>query len=52
MDRAAIGLSAAFLHLRAKLNFGAMFAESVEDFSTDKLARRQEQALARAGLAD
>ena len=45
MDRAAIGLGAAFLHLRAELNFGAMFAESVEGFSADALERRQREAL-------
>lgn len=50
MDRAAIGLGAAFLHLKAELNFGAMFAASVEDFSTDALAQRQAQALADVGL--
>ena len=51
MDRAAIGLGAAFLHLRAELNFGAMFAESVEGFSPDTLARRQTEALAAVGLS-
>jgi predicted unusual protein kinase regulating ubiquinone biosynthesis (AarF/ABC1/UbiB family) len=50
MDRAAIGLGAAFLHLRAELNFGAMFAASVEGFSTDALATRQSTALAAVGL--
>ena len=50
MDRAAIGLGAAFLHLRAELNFGAMFAASVEDFSTTALAQRQAEALAAVGL--
>jgi predicted unusual protein kinase regulating ubiquinone biosynthesis (AarF/ABC1/UbiB family) len=50
MDRAAIGLGAAFLHLRAELNFGAMFAESVEGFTPDLLAMRQAEALARVGL--
>ena len=51
MDRAAIGLGAAFLHLRAELNFGRMFADSVADFSTDALAIRQQQALQAVGLA-
>jgi predicted unusual protein kinase regulating ubiquinone biosynthesis (AarF/ABC1/UbiB family) len=50
MDRAAIGLGAAFLHLRAELNFGAMFAASVEGFAPDALAERQTEALARVGL--
>lgn len=50
MDRAAIGLGAAFLHLHAELNFGRMFAESVADFSPDALARRQADALETVGL--
>jgi predicted unusual protein kinase regulating ubiquinone biosynthesis (AarF/ABC1/UbiB family) len=50
MDRAAIGLGAAFLHLRAELNFGAMFAASVADFSSSALAARQAAALAEVGL--
>jgi predicted unusual protein kinase regulating ubiquinone biosynthesis (AarF/ABC1/UbiB family) len=51
MDRAAIGLGAAFLHLKAELNFGRMFAESVEGFSTAALAQRQTDALKAVGLA-
>lgn len=51
MDRAAIGLGAAFLHLRAELNFSRMFAESVEGFTTEALAARQAEALARVGLS-
>jgi predicted unusual protein kinase regulating ubiquinone biosynthesis (AarF/ABC1/UbiB family) len=51
MDRAAIGLGAAFLHLRAELNFGAMFAASVADFSPEALAQRQTEALAAVGLS-
>lgn len=50
MDRAAIGLGAAFLHLHAELNFGRMFAESVEGFSAETLARRQADALQSVGL--
>ena len=33
MDRAAIGLGAVFLHLRAELNFYRLFKEAIEDFS-------------------
>src|SRR5262249_13593671 len=50
MDRAAIGLGAAFLHLRAELNFGAMFADSVADFWVETLAARQQAAVAAVGL--
>ena len=51
MDRAAIGLGAAFLHLRAELNFGRMFADSVADFEVATLAARQTAALQAAGLS-
>jgi predicted unusual protein kinase regulating ubiquinone biosynthesis (AarF/ABC1/UbiB family) len=50
MDRAAIGLGAAFLHLHAELNFGRMFAESVEGFSAEALAARQADALRQVEL--
>ena len=50
MDRAAIGLGSAFLHLRAELNFGEMFAESVADFSVEALAARQYAAVEAVGL--
>jgi predicted unusual protein kinase regulating ubiquinone biosynthesis (AarF/ABC1/UbiB family) len=50
MDRAAIGLGAAFLHLRAELNYGRMFEESIADFSVEALSARQSDALARVGL--
>jgi predicted unusual protein kinase regulating ubiquinone biosynthesis (AarF/ABC1/UbiB family) len=50
MDRAAIGLGAVFLHLRAELNFHALFNRSIEDFSLARVASRQKAALAAAGL--
>ncbi|MGH7025229.1 MAG: ABC1 kinase family protein [Caulobacteraceae bacterium] len=50
MDRAAIGLGAAFLHLGAELNWRALFEASLEGFSEEALAERQAQALAAAGL--
>jgi hypothetical protein len=50
MDRAAIGLGAVFLHLRAELNFYRLFNEAIEDFSVMKVAARQRKALAAAGL--
>jgi predicted unusual protein kinase regulating ubiquinone biosynthesis (AarF/ABC1/UbiB family) len=50
MDRAAIGLGAVFLHLRAELNFYRLFNEAIEDFSVAKAAKRQKLALAAAGL--
>ncbi|QRG07117.1 AarF/ABC1/UbiB kinase family protein [Xanthobacter dioxanivorans] len=50
MDRAAIGLGAVFLHLRAELNFHRLFEAAVADFSQDGVAARQSAALAAAGL--
>jgi len=50
MDRAAIGLGAVFLHLAAELNFYRLFNEAIEGFSVDRVATRQADALASAGL--
>jgi hypothetical protein len=50
MDRAAIGLGAVFLHLRAELNFYRLFNEAIEHFSLERVAKRQAGALAAAGL--
>jgi predicted unusual protein kinase regulating ubiquinone biosynthesis (AarF/ABC1/UbiB family) len=50
MDRAAIGLGAVFLHLRAELNFHTMFNQAIEDFSIRRVNERQQAALASAGL--
>jgi predicted unusual protein kinase regulating ubiquinone biosynthesis (AarF/ABC1/UbiB family) len=50
MDRAAVGLGGAFLHLSARLNFHRLFEEALEDFDLSALAARQREALAREGL--
>jgi predicted unusual protein kinase regulating ubiquinone biosynthesis (AarF/ABC1/UbiB family) len=50
MDRAAIGLGAVFLHLRAELNFYRLFNEAIEKFSLDRVGKRQAAALAKVGL--
>lgn len=50
MDRAAIGLGAAFLHLRAEMNFFDLFQASIAGFDREALAERQSAALAKAGL--
>lgn len=50
MDRAAIGLGAAFLHLGAEHNWRALFEEQLQDFDETALAARQAQALAQVGL--
>jgi predicted unusual protein kinase regulating ubiquinone biosynthesis (AarF/ABC1/UbiB family) len=51
MDRAAIGLGGAFLHLNARLNFYRLFNETIGAFSADALRQRQAAALAEVGLA-
>jgi predicted unusual protein kinase regulating ubiquinone biosynthesis (AarF/ABC1/UbiB family) len=50
MDRAAIGLGSAFLHLDARLNFFQLFHETIGKFSAEALSERQAGALAKAGL--
>jgi predicted unusual protein kinase regulating ubiquinone biosynthesis (AarF/ABC1/UbiB family) len=50
MDRAAIGLGGVFLHLRAELNFYRLFNEAIEQFSFERVARRQAEALQAVGL--
>jgi predicted unusual protein kinase regulating ubiquinone biosynthesis (AarF/ABC1/UbiB family) len=51
MDRAAIGLGGAFLHLSARLNFHRLFEDKLENFDLATLTARQGEALARTGLA-
>jgi predicted unusual protein kinase regulating ubiquinone biosynthesis (AarF/ABC1/UbiB family) len=51
MDRAAIGLGAAYLRLGAELNYHQLFEESLEGFDEVKLAARQQAALKTVGLA-
>jgi predicted unusual protein kinase regulating ubiquinone biosynthesis (AarF/ABC1/UbiB family) len=50
MDRAAIGLGAVFLHLRAELNFHALFEEAIGAFDEGALAARQGEAVRAVGL--
>ncbi len=50
MDRAAIGLGAAYLRLGAELNYHQLFEQSLEGFSEEALAVRQGEALQAVGL--
>ena len=50
MDRAAIGLGAAYLRLGAELNFHRLFEESLKGFDEMALAARQADALRTVGL--
>ena len=51
MDRAAIGLGAAYLRLGAELNYYQFFEESIQGFDANTLAARQAEALAQVGLS-
>ncbi|HEX3407073.1 MAG TPA: AarF/UbiB family protein, partial [Caulobacteraceae bacterium] len=50
MERAAIGLGAAFLRLGAEMNWRQLFEATLADFSEDALAARQAAALGAVGL--
>jgi predicted unusual protein kinase regulating ubiquinone biosynthesis (AarF/ABC1/UbiB family) len=50
MERAAIGLGAAFLRLGAEMNWRQLFEASLEGFKAEGLAERQAGALAEVGL--
>ena len=49
MDRAAVGLGSVFLHLRAEMNFAAMFQATIADFDEAAVAARQAEALRQVG---
>ena len=51
MDRAAIGLGAVFIHLRASINWHRLFEGMIEGFDVDALTARQDVALKEVGLA-
>lgn len=51
MDRAAIGLGAVFLHLKAEVNFHRLFMETLDGFDARLLGHRQQAALGGVGLA-
>jgi len=52
MDRAAIGLGSVFLHLRAEINWFQLFHDLIKEFDVEKLARRQRDALDKAGVPE
>jgi hypothetical protein len=45
MDRAAIGLGAVFLHLKAEINWYRLFHDLIDGFDLKSLERRQARAL-------
>jgi predicted unusual protein kinase regulating ubiquinone biosynthesis (AarF/ABC1/UbiB family) len=50
LERATIGLGAAFLRLGARLNFHRLYEDAIADFAADAVAKRQADALEAAGL--
>jgi predicted unusual protein kinase regulating ubiquinone biosynthesis (AarF/ABC1/UbiB family) len=50
--RALVGLGAALIHLKARLNWHRLFEDLIADFSVDAVARRQKAALAEAQVPD
>ncbi|QRM28920.1 AarF/ABC1/UbiB kinase family protein [Microvirga sp. VF16] len=50
MDRAAVGLGAVFLHLKAELNYHRLFENEIERFSLESLEQKQKEALKASGL--
>ena len=50
MDRAAVGLGAVFLHLKAELNYHHLFENEIARFSLENLEQRQGEVLAASGL--
>lgn len=50
MDRAAVGLGAVFMHLKAQLNWHQLFEELTKDFSSSALEARQRELLKKIGL--
>ena len=50
MDRAAIGLGSAFLHLGAELNWHDLFQSAIAGYEEDATARRQNAAFTAAGV--
>ena len=50
LERAAIGLGAVMLHLKAELNFHQLFEAAIADFDVNALAKRQAKALKAVGL--
>ena len=50
MDRAAVGLGAVFLHLKAELNYHRLFEAEIDRFSLDALEQKQNEALEASGL--
>jgi len=50
LERATIGLGAAFLRLGARLNFHRLYEDAIADFDADAVGRRQAEALEAVGL--
>jgi len=51
MDRAAVGLGAVFMHLRASINWHRLFQDLIADFDANALGKRQAKALKAVGIS-
>lgn len=51
MDRAALGLGSAFIHLQAEINWHKVFNELIQDFNVDKLEQQQSKTLKKFDLS-
>lgn len=51
MDRAALGLGSAFIHLNAEINWYQIFNEMIADFDRETLAKRQTEALTKFNIS-
>lgn len=52
MDRAALGLGSAFLHLRAEMNWYQVFNGLIDGFDVQEMQSKQDQILSEFGLDD
>jgi len=50
MDRAALGLGSAFIHLKAEINWHTLFNEMIQDFDIEKMRTEQAAALKKFGI--
>lgn len=50
MDRAALGLGSAFIHLKAEINWHTLFNEMIQDFDIKTMRTEQDTALKKFGI--
>ena len=50
IDRAAVGLGAAFMRLKAEANWHKLFNELIDNFDAEEMRRRQQELLTKIGI--